>query len=356
MKKVIINGGTLVAGEVYGVQRNALELLKELDHIAEKGSIQILVPANGVRQLEFDHIEVKTASESGDGFLSKFRWNHLIFPRYVKRQNAVGVDMTLSLPLWGCEAVFICDCITEHYPQNAVTVKEKLGRRFYMIRAGRSVSHCKEIFTISDFSKRDIMETYHCNGGKISVIPCAWQHFLRIEEDAAIIEKLGLGKKPFFFSLGSRYYHKNFKWIAEAAKQNPQYDFVVAGTRKLNTSDRELENSGLANLIFTGYIKDEEIKALMKACRAFIQPSLYEGFGIPPMEAMSVGTSCIIADAASLPEIYEDSAWYIDPLKYDDIDMDKIMEKQTGSLSWVLDRYSWEHSAQMLWDKLKILL
>ena len=182
-----------------------------------------------------------------------------------------------------------------------------------MVRAGRSVSHCKEIFTISEFSKRDIMETYHCDGEKISVIPCAWQHFLRIEEDAAIIEKLGLGKKLFFFSLGSRYYHKNFKWIAEAAKQNPQYDFVVAGTRKLNTSDRELENSGLDNLIFTGYIKDEEIKALMKACRAFIQPSLYEGFGLPVLEAFRAGCPVCLSDASCFPEVAGDAALYFTP-------------------------------------------
>ena len=80
--------------------------------------------------------------------------------------------------------------------------------------------------------------------------------------------------------------------------------------------------------VVTGALSDEEIKALMRHCKASIQPSFYEGFGIPPMEAMSVGADCIVSNASSLPEVYKNSVWYIDPHDYDSIDLDKIMAQK----------------------------
>ena len=70
--------------------------------------------------------------------------------------------------------------------------------------------------------------------------------------------------------------------------------------------------SQLRNVILLGYVSDEEVKALMQKCKAFVFPSYYEGFGIPPLEALSAGARIIIARSASLPEIYGNAALYID--------------------------------------------
>jgi glycosyltransferase involved in cell wall biosynthesis len=152
----------------------------------------------------------------------------------------------------------------------------------------------------------------------------------------------------YFFALGSRSYHKNFKWIVEAAKQNPQYRFVVSGTNSLSTSDTALDTK-LDNLIYAGYLSDEQVKALMTHCKAFLQPSLYEGFGIPPLEAMSTGARCIVSNTTSLPEIYGDSVWYIDPLDYQDINIDKIMSGKIEDNYEVRNKYSWRRSACKLY-------
>lgn len=360
MKKIMINGASLAGKEIYGVQRNALELLKELDHIVDKGRIQLLIPGyeTETERLQFDNVEVKVIGKpgAGRGRLSKFRWNHLLFPLQVRKQKAIGIDMMLALPLWGCDGVYLCDCITERFPQNEKTFREKLWRNYYIIRAGRSIRRCQKIWTLSQYSKQDIIDYYHCSEEKISVIPCGWQHFQHIEADMSVMDRYCLNEKKYFFSLGSRYYHKNFRWVMEAAKQNPQYTFVITGSRTLNTSDRDIEEQNLNNLIFTGYLTDGEIKALMKNCRAFIQPSLYEGFGLPPMEAMSVGAKCIVSNASSLPEIYKNSVWYIDPLDYSGIDMDKIMETRIEPAEIILKNYSWRKSAELFWKELQSLL
>ena len=186
---------------------------------------------------------------------------------------------------------------------------------------------------------------------KVLVVPCGWQHFNRVEEDQSIISRLDLEDRGFFLSLGSRLPHKNIRWVSEAARRSTEWTFVVTG--KTSREDVSFEGDKLPNMIFPGYLSDGEVKALMRRCRAFIQPSFYEGFGLPPMEAMSVGADCIVSDKGSLPEVYGDSVWYIDPYDYDNIDLEEIMSRPKEPNERVLERYSWDKSAEILLEGLR---
>ena len=88
-------------------------------------------------------------------------------------------------------------------------------------------------------------------------------------------------------------------------------------------------------------------KALMTYCKAFIFPSYYEGFGIPPLEALSVGAKIIVSDRASLPEIFGKAAVYISP---DDpyVNLSELMKEETTGSEEILDAYSWEKQAYKL--------
>lgn len=350
MQTVMINGGNLVRKELFGVQRYTYEILCELDKIVKEGMFELIVP-NTERSFPFKNIKVTSLDYQIDkNKFSKALWNHRRFPSYVKKNKGMGVDLSLGLPLSGCKIVAIHDCIVERFPQNVKTSKEKLGRSFYLFRVKRVLKKCEAVITVSEYSKKDIEEFYHIPAEQIYIIPNAWQHYSKIECDYNILNKLQLEEKQYFFSLGSRYYHKNFKWVVEAARQNPQYRFVVTGSNKLNSSDSSLNSDQPSNIIFTGYLSDNEVKALMEKCKAFIQPSLYEGFGIPPMEAMSTGTRCIVSNASCLPEIYQKSVWYIDPTKYEPINMDEIMKSEIEDNSIVLNSYSWEKSARLFYE------
>lgn len=351
MKNIIINGGNLIRKELYGVQRYAYEIMCELDKLVEPGKVQLVVPMSD-QQFQFRNIEVVVLNKRIDkNRFSKLFWNHKVFPHYVKKNMGIGVDLTLGLPLSGCRIVAVHDCIVERFPDNAKTFREKLGRKFYMFRVKRVIKKCEYVITVSEFSKNDIEDIYGIPGEKIVVIPNAWQHYQRVKCDYSIIDKLKLNNgTPFFFSLGSRYYHKNFKWVIEAARQNPKYRFVVTGTNNLSSSDSDLNKEMPENVTFTGYLSDSKVKALMEKCKAFIQPSLYEGFGIPPLEAMSTGTHCIVSNASCLPEVYEKSVWYIDPKNYSHINIDKIIEPKIEDNDLILNKYSWEKSAWLFFE------
>jgi glycosyltransferase involved in cell wall biosynthesis len=137
----------------------------------------------------------------------------------------------------------------------------------------------------------------------------------------------------------------------EVAKRNPQLQFVVTGKAEGFTK-LGVDKLKTSNIHFTGYLTDGEIKALMQNCRAFIHPAIYEGFGIPPLEAMSCGADLIISTATCLPEIYENSAHYIDPYDYD-VDLEKLLAEPISPASDILDKFSWEREAEKLYKILK---
>ena len=362
---ILIDGYSLARQEIYGIHRYAIELLSALDKLIDKGEAEIAIPAWADETVVRDRLSLKntTLVKIGKINRSSFRfgniidatyWREVAFPKYASHKDAVKIDLLLDFPRVKTDIITIYDCIPELFPH----VKPPLKYRLHVLKVkyiqSRGIRNCRRILTCSECSKKDIQIAYKTHGKPIDVIYSGWQHFERISEDETIIDKLKLEKGRFFFTLGSRLYHKNARWILAAAEKNPQYTFVISGSSK-NKVDKEAESNNAENVIFAGYLSDPEVKTLMRYCKAFIQPSLYEGFGMPPIEAMSTGANCIVSNAASLPEIYQNSVWYINPNDYEHINMDEIMSKSKEKNEKILNKYSWEKSAKQLIEIIHIL-
>ena len=211
---------------------------------------------------------------------------------------------------------------------------------------------CKKadrLVTVSEFSKQRIHALLGVPDEKIAVIGNGWQHFNGVTPDMRIFEQYPqLKRKKYFFTLTSVNRNKNLDWVLKAAENNPQAQFAAAG-RKL---DSAVDFSQYPNVTYVEDVSDCEIKALMQEAKAFIFPSFYEGFGIPPLEAMSVGTPVIVSHAASLPEIFGTAAHYIEP-DNPRVDIEKLLAQPVSEKEPVLARYSWEKSAEKLLSLLK---
>lgn len=108
----------------------------------------------------------------------------------------------------------------------------------------------------------------------------------------------------------------------------------------------------IQNVIFAGFASDEQVKALIQNCKAFIYPAIFDGFGIPPLEALSQNAKVICSNAACLPEIYGASVHYIDPYNTD-VDLDEILSQPIGDSEQVLSRFSWKQSAEAFYEVLE---
>ena len=112
---------------------------------------------------------------------------------------------------------------------------------------------------------------------------------------------------------------------------------------------KSLQN--LPNVVLAGYLSDGEVKALMQSSKAFVFPSYFEGFGIPPLEALSCGTNIIVAKASCLPEIYGNCAHYIDP-DNTDVDLDALLKEPVEGPKDVLQTYTYANGAKLFHDLL----
>lgn len=338
--ELVINGFFYIQRPT-GVHRFARELMLELDKITLEREITIVVPEYARNIPNFKNIKIKKYGKTKGAL-----WEQISFVRYLIKNNCESVNLCNTMPLLKPGIICIHDAAYKMHPEYFTTIHGKLSCIWHKIHYRLAAISKKPILTVSYFSKYQIIDAYKINPIRIKVIGNGWQHMKRIKLDESIIKNNNLIPGGYYFTLGNISKNKNTKWVYEIAKRYPEDTFVISG-RKAEVSNEKYED--LKNIINLGYISDSQIKALYKNCKAFIFPSIHEGFGIPPMEALSQNAKIIVSNSTCLPEIYRDSAYYIDP--YDTtVDLTSLLSHKISPSKNVLDRYSWKDSAKRLYE------
>lgn len=248
-------------------------------------------------------------------FLKTYLWhNYLPF-----RLNRMTFDYVLNTS--GCphifpykykEILFIYDLslfiVPKTHPYTRVLI--------YKLLFSKTVKNCHKIIVISQNTKLDLMKYYHVPENKITIIYPSFYGMKNKQQKPKIQIK-----KPYILYLGTLEPRKNINLIIKAFYQLKStslfpYQLIIAGKKGwgfkeiFDTVNKlKLEK----DVIFTDYVSDAEKKYLYKHAELFIYPSLYEGFGIPPLEAMNYGCPVITSNISSLPEVVGNAGLMINP-------------------------------------------
>jgi glycosyltransferase involved in cell wall biosynthesis len=210
-------------------------------------------------------------------------------------------------------------------------VPDSYSRSFvawYCLMAPRIGRVSQRVITVSEFSRRELCDAYRIPAGKIGVVPESGEHMLRVQQDQGAVEPT-LNGRPFVLAVGSLNRHKNFQLVADAARliRDAQFDIVVVGggdSRVYGTGQDGLP----AFVKHLGYVSDGELAALYRRAACFVYPSRYEGFGLPPVEALALGCPVIASRLPAVLEACGDAVLYTSP--DDPAELARLLERITG--------------------------
>ncbi|GAB4423732.1 MAG: glycosyltransferase family 1 protein [Anaerolineae bacterium] len=185
----------------------------------------------------------------------------------------------------------------------------------------RSVARADHVIAVSQATANDLTELYGTAPGKISVLHHGVSPEFRPVTDAAqqqaVRQKYGLGERPFILSLGTIQPRKNYRRLVQAfAQLKADATLVIIGGAGWNSQAvfDEVARLGLTErVIFPGFAADADLPALYSAATLFVYPSLYEGFGLPALEAMACGTPVVASGTSALPEVVGEAGLLVEP-------------------------------------------
>ncbi len=319
--------GRTLQGERYGVARYLSNLLRNLVEVGgdHRYIIYLSRPIDSP-DFDSDRLELKVLGKA-----PSLLWRHARLP-LAMRHDRVDLHFSPSyfLPLFKvCPSVVVVhDLIIKVHPEWF----EKDRRFRFDDLFWREVKRAERVITVSEHSKGDIVKYLGVDPGRVVVIQEAADAFFQPVHDqdrlAEVRDRFGLGE-GFIFTAGAVHTRRNYPRLVEAAAEagrrlGGDLELLILGTpADFSTPidiQAEARRCGLqGKVIHVPFVSDDDLLSLYNACGLFVYPSLYEGFGLPVIEAMACGAPVACSNTTSLPEVAGEAAVYFDPQKVEDI-------------------------------------
>jgi glycosyltransferase involved in cell wall biosynthesis len=364
MTTVYING-KFVAQPTTGVQRFARELIVATDRLLSTGhwrshaELVLLVPSGRVIEPipSLHHIRVKELPAE-----RLHIWEQLKLP--LASRGSLLVNLAGSAPLFKRQQICTFHDAAVFDVSNAYSAAFGHWYRF-LFRVQSSI--CRRILTVSEFSKQRLCHHLNLPESAIGVVPNGADHVTHLSQDDSVIEKFSLMRRRYLLAVGSNNPSKNFSMLMAAfgrVRYKNDISLVVVGGGNNAVFASGESNSGIdSSIVQVGRVTDGQLASLYAHARAFVFPSIYEGFGIPPLEAMSFGCPVLAARSASIPEVCGEAAVYFDPNDVDDVarmlevvisdeqDLDGLIMAGYARVS----QFTWDQAARHFLSELAVL-
>lgn len=295
-----------------------------------------------------------------------FEWS---VTRWLKNNNIdlfVSTDGWMSLRTHVPTLTVIHDLNFEHANDYLRRSHQRYMKHYFPLFAKKAT----RIATVSEFSKKDISETYSIDSKMIDVVYDGAHNSYQRLKDAEIARMRDTYTQghPYFIFIGTVSKRKNLSNILLAFdkfKDSTRSDTLMLVAGNVYQQDEQLKEV-LATMhhrdsvVFVGHVSAEELARLLGAAQALVYTSLFEGFGIPIIEAFHTGTAVITSNVTSMPEVAGDAALIVDPYSVDDIatamrQIDSDEELRQELVMKGLQRkdiFNWDRTAQLLWESM----
>lgn len=323
--RIGINGHLLSFEETYrqaGVSRYIEALLKELPTVAPDDELVVFTgPVNAEDERRFDpKIEWRQSRLPTASPPVRIVWEQMLGPLVTRR---AGVDVmhfpvnVVSLPPSEPQVVTVHDLAFHHFPEQYPAAKQ----RYLRLMTRLSVNRARRVIAVSEATRQDIIQLYGLPAERIVTIPNgigAEMQPLPADDVAEFRREQGL-PEDFLLFLGTLQPRKNLETLLRAyatITNEVDWPLVVAGGTgwQFDRIFGLVRQLGLVERVrFVGYVASHQLPLWYNAATLFVYPSLYEGFGLPVLEAMACGTPVIAANTSSLPEVVGDAGLLVDP-------------------------------------------
>ncbi|MDD5397160.1 MAG: glycosyltransferase family 1 protein [Candidatus Moranbacteria bacterium] len=352
-----------------GLGRYTQKLIEHLEAIDHENQYVVFL-----RKENFD--EYQPYNKNFSKVLADYQWysfsEQIFFPKLLNKHN---LDL-MHFPHFNVPLLYrrkfvltIHDLILLHFPTIRATM---LNPFFYWIKylmykfvIGSAIGRAKQIIAVSQFTKDDISKEYPKAKGKIQVTHEASDNICRISNVSPhlILEKYGI-IKPYLLYVGNAYPHKNLEKLVEAFEKVlvvfPNTQLALVGKEDFFYARLKafVAQRNIPSVHFLGFVPDQDLDVLYRFAQAYVFPSLYEGFGLPPLEAMAKGAVVVSSDKACMSEILGDAAHFADAESVENFSQGILKVMEDKNLRNVLiergyaqiKKYSWEKMASQTLD------
>jgi glycosyltransferase involved in cell wall biosynthesis len=310
-------------GSGFGLARYVQQLVLHLQKIDKENQYVLFLKSDNWDEVgESDNFKKVLAD------IHWYGWNEQTKMKTVIKKEKVDL---MHFPHWNVPlfyndpfVVTIHDLIMYKFPRPEATtlgpIKFWLKDMIHRLLVNHAVKKAKYVIVTSEFTRQDVHETLGVDLGKMSVTyqaPFESLKSIKSESQKSFIEKIDLNK-PYVLYVGAAYPHKNLERLIKAWKlfeeeRGDDYQLVLVGKQNYFYDKLQSKIRNLKSAIYLGFVPDDELIQLYVNASLYVFPSMYEGFGIPPLEAQQYDVPVVSSNASCLPEVLGESALYFDP-------------------------------------------
>jgi glycosyltransferase involved in cell wall biosynthesis len=301
--RIAINGRFLTQ-RASGVQRFAMETITAIDallgseYAALKGRVELLAPKKA-RDYPLKNIPLRRV-----GFSSGYVWEQFEFPAHAGGRLQLNLCM-LGPVISKHQLLVVHDATVRALPENF----SSRFRAAYGYLLPRLCRRSDLVVTVSEFSRDEIVKWYGADASKMPVCYEGCDHITAVAADRTVLDRLGLVGRRFFLGVGVDSANKNIARVVAAFHKANLGDavLVLTGAKDPKVFGKiDLIQSDRVRLV--GFVLDTELRTLYENAMGLVFPSFYEGFGLPPIEAMACGCPVVISEQPALIEVCGDVA------------------------------------------------